>query len=302
MMLKEARKYYGDELFRTIHWSFDPTQAFLSVISAYNELVDQVLRFYFQFKGRESKEGLFTGRSARGNYFQDTLNLSKDTINTSIQDYSQRQSRSMFTGRSTDNQISFRDPMEKEDISSRYQVKMKGPPSLNINNSKKPVTVMRVMTRGVSETMRKDKENSHHYYKATQSSEKRSMTPKRQEISLPRKTRDTSKENKRELFQVGTPTKKNVEVPVRNPQSIRKALDEVDTNYTKKMLPKQKSVDKLKREKSQEIEPLNKSESVMSKSTRREEDIQTVRLDSSVNKVIFPGDLRLTFVYREIIS
>jgi len=108
MLLKEYKKYYGEDVFRSMQWSFDPAQALQSLVKTYNEVADGLLHLYFQCKLQgKTQHNPTTTISTRTSYFQETPSVIRN--NSMLQEYTGRPSRVMLSGRTSEVQSSFRE-------------------------------------------------------------------------------------------------------------------------------------------------------------------------------------------------
>lgn len=223
MLFKEFKKYYGDDVFRTVQWSFDPAQTLLSLVKAYNEAANELLHLYFQCKLQGKQQNNNQSVTVRTSYFQDTPSIGR---NNSIQEYTGRPSRIMLSGRNTEANNSFR---EMSQFTEASEILM----ALPLQKEPSVTSVNKSSARGMSEgrTRAMNKENTVASSSSRLDSSRRtpSVGPQKKKQQGNNKTSNSHKKENNMTRDLS---------PIANPQSLRKVLEEVDNNYAKKFLSK----------------------------------------------------------------
>ena len=282
MLLKEFRKYYGEDTVRSVVWSFDLIQVFLSIFKAYNELSTHLLHLYYKFKTKDLI--LTTTNSARTGYFHEALSTGKEAY---AKELSNRPSRSILTGRSGDSQPSFRDSLQQGTDVSQNDIKLEHLLPLRGNNVMKKSMGTTVKSKSpIRNNVNNNKENKNN--KGSEGMRRVNLS-QRVDKSGGSTQRDLNSENsmisesQRSNYKINNQRQRSVEVvPAANPQSLRKALNEVDENYMKKLLRNDSGQNLQGKKPSGIIENIEKFEAFSSRKSSAHENI-TMSIEA------FPG-------------
>ncbi len=270
MLVKEFKNYYSDGIVRNIAWTFDPLQAFLNIFKAFNDLSRDFLHMYFQYRS-DGVIGSTTQNTRRTGYFQDGFHLHRD--NSFQQEPTNRSNSSMFYVRHGESLPSFRD----------YSV------SRNENRHNTSITIEDLLpsrrgkaagVRRASETPARSRSPLKNLKDITKVTAKLNESSRRASV-LSKITARSGKNTSRDIEE-GNKSKSEVRVPkggnerqksvdnarVNNPQSLERALKEVDMNCVKKLLNKEtlpserKKVTKIEKSLEQAVEPFLETSAV----------------------------------------